>query len=438
MSKKALSLFSSAGIGELGIKKNGIEVILSNELLEDRAKLYKENNPDNEMLVGDIWEEKDNIVNRYKNLTNENPFLIMATPPCQGMSSNGMGKLLSDHRKGLRPKLDSRNQLIIPTIEVIKKLRPEWIIFENVPNMKNTLIKKPDDSLVNIMDYIFESLSEEYIGSAEVVNTADYGVPQIRKRLITVLTRTKKGKAYFKLHGTFLPDKTHDENPNLFLEPWVTLRDSIDGLPELEAIKNKNIKSDFHPLHSVPLLDEKKYNWVINTPEGQSAFDNQCINPTCMFQGNPSHGARKVNGINQSKKDTPLYCEKCGHLLPRPYTVDKKTGNIRLMKGYISAYKRMYWDKPASTLTMNFQYVSSDNKIHPEQNRVLSIYEALVLQTIANYDYSFQMNGQIVRKGLIRDIIGESVPPLLIEKITKKILDISYETNRDEYKSIFK
>ena len=70
------------------------------------------------------------------------------------MSSNGMGKMLSDYRKGLRPKMDERNRLIIPAIEIIKALKPEWVILENVTNMVNTLIFDENEELINIIDYI--------------------------------------------------------------------------------------------------------------------------------------------------------------------------------------------------------------------------------------------------------------------------------------------
>ena len=99
-------------------------------------------------------------------------------------------------------------------------------------------------------------------------------------------------------------------------------------------------------------------------------------------------------------------------------------GKRRIIKGFDSAYRRMTWDTPAGTLTQNFQYEASDKKIHPEQNRVLSVYEGLVLQTIADYNYKFKIGGEIIRRNLCCQIIGESVPPKLIEMICKNILSI--------------
>lgn len=428
MNRNAISLFSSSGIGDLGLKANDIETVIACELLPERMKLFANNYPSAQCFLGDIWGLTDKITEAYTSRCNEPPFLVIATPPCQGMSSNGMGKMLNDYRNGLRPKMDERNRLIIPAIKIIKKLQPNWVILENVANMTNTLIFDENEQLVNIIDYIKNELGSVYSGIPTVIDVADYGVPQHRKRLITVLTKTIKGKSFFEANGTLLPHATHSALDSLFTKHWVTLREAIGNLPPLESIKGKNIDRNFNALHKVPLLDEKKIFWIKNTPEGETAFNNQCINPDCRYQGNQRHGAtHNEEGINKFSTETPLYCEKCGALLPRPWVEDKKTGEKRLMKGYVSAYKRMLWDQPASTLTQNFQFACSDNKIHPEQCRVLSLYEGLVLQSIADYDYSFEINGKLVSDGLIRDTIGESVPPKVIDLICKHILSIEGE-----------
>lgn len=428
MSRNAISLFSSSGIGDLGLRANGINTIIGCELLEERMNLFHNNYPKAKCFQGDIWDLKNDIIEYYELKYKEPPFLILATPPCQGMSSNGMGKMLNDYRKGLRPKMDERNRLIIPALDVVKALQPKWVILENVANMTNTLIFDENDELINIIDYIERELGSDYFGQPTVVDVADYGVPQHRKRLITVLSRNDNEKALleFENNGKLMPRYTHSMNGDLFTRQWVTLREAIGSLPPLRAEKGLNKSEGFNGLHKVPLLDEKKLFWVDNTKEGDTAFNNQCVNPKCGYQGNKVHGAsHDKDGINKSHKDTPLYCEKCGALLPRPWVEDKKTGEKRLMKGFTSAYKRMKWDEPASTLTQNFQFACSDNKIHPSQSRVLSLYEGLVLQSIADYEYSFSINGKNCSDSLIRDTIGESVPPRVIDLISAYIIELS-------------
>lgn len=422
--KKAISLFCSSGIGDLGLQANDIDTVAACELIPERMKLFLRNHPETKGFCGDIWKLKEDIIDFYKSKYTENPFMLIATPPCQGMSSNGMGTILNNLKKGIRPQFDPRNKLIVPAVQMVKALRPEWVIFENVPNMTNTVIED-GNGVINIIDYIKRELFDEYIGKPVIVDVADYGIPQHRSRLITVLTRNEKGKREFAKVGQLVPAPTHSAKETMFSKKWVTLKDVIYDLPHISSRRGDNVDKN-NPLHKVPVLDDAKLFWITNTPEGQTAMNNQCVNPDCMYQGNRLHGAKhNSEGINRANTDTPLYCEKCGALLPRPYTVDKRTGEKRIMKAFTSAYKRMSWNEPASTLTQNFQYACSDNKLHPSQDRVLSLYEGLIIQTIAEYPYSFVVDGKIVNDGLIRDTIGESVPPRLIDLIVKHILKLS-------------
>ena len=69
------------------------------------------------------------------------PLLVTLSPPCQGMSTAGAGKIMAEVKKGNRPKHDERNKLLIPGLEIVKKLQPEYFLIENVPGMKNTVIE---------------------------------------------------------------------------------------------------------------------------------------------------------------------------------------------------------------------------------------------------------------------------------------------------------
>ena len=423
-SKYALSLFSSAGIGELGVKACGIDILLCNELLKERCMLYHENYPNTESICGDIWTLQNKIIEEWKNKNVGNPFLVYATPPCQGMSFNSIGRIQYEIRMGKRPKEDPRNRLIIPTLEITKELQPQWILLENVPDMQLTVIRTEDNEYKNIIEYIKEKLGYGYVGKAEVVNCADYGIPQTRTRLITIFTKSEKGKAYLNKHSTFLPNRTHSQNGEKGLQKWVTLKEAIGNLPSLSAEKGKN-ESKAIPWHIVPIMKAEKFWWVKNTPYNETAYNNQCIE--CGYNETPRHGMFMKDGIHQSKKDTPIYCAKCGALLPRPSMIDKETGLRRRIKGFDSAYRRMVWELPSPTLTQNFQYEASDKKLHPEQNRTLSIYEALKLQTITEFDYKLSVNNKPISRNLCCQIIGESVPPRLIKLVCSNILAIEKE-----------
>lgn len=415
--KEAVSLFSSAGIGELGLKSNGLKIVISSELLADRHRLYSQNYPETMCLTGDIWKTKEEIIEKYHCLSTEDElFLLYATPPCQGMSTNGAGTLLKGIREGNKPSIDERNRLIIPTMDIVTALKPRWFLMENVPLMRNTVINDENDNYINIIDYVRNRLGDEYRGAAQVITCSDYGIPQVRKRLLTIFTRDEYGKKYFDFYGTFLTDFDH--------KPQMTLRDAIGNFPPLDAVEGKNSNLNFNKYHFVPVMDPEKYWWIENTPEGNTAYNNQCVNPECGYQFNGIHKDKQTDGIWHSNAETPIYCEKCGQLLPRPSMIDKKTGQRRLLKGFHSAYRRMKWDEPARTLTQNFIYEASDNKVHPSQNRVLSIYEALVIQTVAEYEYDFSVNGEVITPAMFAQILGESVPPKLIDIVIRKMLTI--------------
>ena len=422
----AISLFCSSGIADLAIHKHGVKTLVANELLNDRASLYWRNFPGTLMIQGDVWKNIEKIVNETKRRLNGQQLdIVFATPPCQGMSKNGKGKLLNLIRDNLRPKIDPRNRLVIPTIEIVKKLQPTTLIMENVPEMKNTVIDDENGNYINIVGYIKDSLGKEYLGKAEEVQFADFGIPQRRKRLITIFTKDEKLKKHFNQHKSFIPSKTHSKKGGMFSKKWISVRDAIGFLPPLDA-KDKNSASSDIPFHYVPVLDKKKYIWISNTPPEKGAFDNQCINTKCGYKKNPTHGSKKDgNGINKANKNTPLYCKRCNSLLPRPY-VKEKDGTLRLMSGYTSAYKRMRWSLPSPTLTTNLSYPSSDHKLHPDQNRVISIHEAFILHTLDKFNYVWKdKSGTQVKDTLIKDVIGESIPPkffsILIEHFKEAV-----------------
>ena len=426
---KAISLFACGGIGDLGLRHSGFEVVVANELLEERAEVFKCNYPETHMVVGDVWEKKHEILKIMRERLNGSSLdIVFATPPCQGMSKNGRGKLLNLYRQGLKDAIDPRNLLVIPTIEIFIKSGAHTLVMENVPEMENTFIPdhNGDGELIGIIDLIKKSLGNEFSSSIRVVEFANYGVPQSRQRLLSIFTKNERLKKHLEMHGSLFPKETHSKDGYLS-KKWVTVRDVISNLPPLDAGKPETAQYLQIPFHRVPLLDQDKYLWVSNTPKDKSAFDNQCINPACGFTENTTHSSGKdENGINKASIATPIYCIKCNSLLPRPWV--EKNGEYRLMKGYTSAYKRMSWDSPASTLTRNLSYACSDNKVHPSQNRVLSLYEAMKLHTVSNYDFKWmRADGKKVSDKLIRELIGESIPPAGLEKIFTFLASILVE-----------
>ncbi len=430
--RTAISLFTSGGIGDLAIRAAGYDILVSNELHEDRHAVFAHNFPETTAITGDVREHTARIVEATRERLDGRPLdLLYATPPCQGMSKNGRGKLLNAVRSGRKPAMDERNRLIVPTMTIARELRPSVVLLENVPEMEGTLIVDDDGELVSILDFIASSLGDDYVGRAEVVEFADYGVPQCRQRLITVFTRDERLKQRLEEAGSLLPRPTHSESGSEGTRPWVTLREALADVPPLDARDADSARHDTIPFHRVPLLDEMKSWWVSHTPPERSAFDNQCV--ACGHDGNPTHVARRnAEGINRASSTTPVYCERCGELLPRP-SVETADGRRRLMKGFTSAYKRMSYDRPASALTRNLSYACSDNKLHPEEHRVLSLYEAFRVHTVDRYDHEWQRaDGRKLNDKTVREIIGESIPPAGLETIVRFVTEVSGGLDRPD------
>ncbi|MCK4828897.1 DNA cytosine methyltransferase, partial [bacterium] len=342
--------------------------------------------------------------------------------------------LLRNIRQGKRPKFDPRNRLILRALSIIRRLSPRFVVFENVCEMRNTMIEDENGKIRSILDIIDTRLGNNYVGKAYDIQFADYGIPQRRKRLITVYTLDEVAIEHYQKGVELIPDKTHSKSGTNELNPWTSVTEALRGFPPLDAKSKETASNPDIPFHRVPVLDKVKYEWIKYAPPGASAFDSQCNNPKCKYKYNRLHGTRKNHkGINQSNKNTPLYCERCGSLLPRPYTV-RKDGSLKIMSGYTSAYKRMDPILPCPALTRNLSYPCSDHKIHPFENRVLSLAEAFVIQTLSNYDYIWgpikDQKGRfkpVASDTLIRLVLGESIPPKFTEllgmhliKMTKK------------------
>lgn len=423
---KALSLFAGGGIGDLALRSANVDMVVANELLEERADLVEFNFPDSTVISGDIWKSKDTILSACKGHSIE---LVLATPPCQGMSKNGRGKLLSGIRDGSKDSVDPRNLLVVPTIDIFLAVGAHTLIMENVPEMKDTLIPSEESAgFIRILDYIRLRLGTEFISEVKVVEFADYGVPQFRQRLISIFSSHQNIVSAHKSGISLFPPATHSKpGAHSGLPHWRTVRETIEHLPPLDASSVNTAERKDISYHRVPTLDQRKYFWVSSTPPESGAFDNQCVQ--CGFEGNPVHGAKKnISGINRSIKTTPIYCLECHSLLPRPTTVEAN-GNVRLMSGFTSAYKRMRWDEPASTLTRNLSYACSDKKLHPDQHRVLSLYEAMLIHTIDDYSYEWKRaSGKKVSDKLIREVIGESIPPLGLQAVFSRVLSVLEES----------
>lgn len=403
-SYKYLSLFSGGGIGDIGFRRAGLNPIVFNELDSNRAELIINNYPDSDVVVGDI---KNNIKiisdSVSKRLQGEELFMIWATPPCQGMSKNGMGTINKAITDGKRNKIDERNYLYKYALTLIQHFHPIFFCWENVDRMFNTYLLDDSNQKVPFVNSFTQQLQEiGYFGKFEIHDMADYGLPQHRKRAIGVFVRQDCWNFKFDLNYMF-PEKTIKDGN------YKTVDETIGLLPPLDSRSKELAKSDFHPLHYVPVSRPELYYWIENTLPKHSAFENNTC-PECH------HVSQK----------TSVFCEKCGTLLPKP--VVKKNGEVRIIKGFVSTYKRMSGDEPAPTITTRSAYACSDKNIHPTQNRVLSLYEVALLFGIDVNQYDWTINNNGIKKyanaTLLRDVLGEPVTPVYTFLLGKRLKEI--------------
>lgn len=243
MKLKALSLFANVGIGETYLKDIGIESTVANELLSDRVAIYKHLHPETDMIGGDVTDEKvfDKIIkSALKNKVN----VMIATPPCQGMSV--AGKMKAD---------DPRNTLIIKVMEAFNIIKPDYMLIENVPQMLKTSIIY-NNQVVNIKDFMLSQIDDSYVCNFDVFDAADYGTPQYRKR--TIIRIHKKDL-------TWLAPKK---------QKHITVRDAIGDLPSLESGQSSDIKWHYAKKHN-----DKHIHWMKNTPTGKTALENEVHYP---------------------------------------------------------------------------------------------------------------------------------------------------------------
>lgn len=372
----AVSLFANVGVAETYLSEIGINVAVANEVDPIRAKFYSHLYPETNMIVGDIT--KDEIQTEVINCCKENnvDFLI-ATPPCQGMSLAGK-----------MDPLDPRNQLTYYAIKIILELKPKYILLENVPQLLRTKIKIDNETML-IPEYIHKMLDKYYnFADQNLVSAKDYEVPQMRKRNIFLLSRKD------------LPYIWQMPKP----KKNITLRDAIYDLPSVDPIlkegydetlklfpdfekkKAEALKLSKH--HHPPKHAKKHVIAMLHTPSGQTAFDNEFYYP---------------------KKD-----------------------NGERVNGHYNTYRRLDWDKPSRTITQNSGVISSLCCVHPgkeffstngeklySEPRCLTIYELFIVSSLPK-DWNVP---DWADDKLIREVIGEGIPPMLVKNIVKNLIE---------------
>ena len=389
----AVSLFSGAGISDLGYQMAGFQFLAQVELDGQRAAIGADNFPQSKWIVGDARTSANEIAEAYRESTSRRLDLLTATPPCQGMSSSNPSR--GKRSAPQTTEIEEKNGLVLEVIPIANLLKPRIVVIENV-RQALTLEVKCGDGRRKAIDVLRDGL-REYEVFAGVVNAADYGVPQVRKRALVVAVH--KGEPCLRqISRAPVPNPTHREKPVDGARPWVTIKQWINEMDyqPLDS-RSKETASGAHPLHFVPAYGPDRYRQISEIPpySGRSAYEN-AVCPSCGYQ---------TVGVGL------MECSACGGVMRNRPHVDRD-GRPRLIRGFRSSYRRMNPNRPAYTITTNSSHVGSDFKIHPWENRVFSILECADLQTVPRfYDWTRAQNGG--RRYLIRKLVGEAFPTYL-------------------------
>lgn len=251
-----ISLFSSAGVGCYGFKQNGFECIATNEILKKRLKIQVYNRKcrfKSGYIDGDITkkEVKQKLLDELdlwkKKYSIKTPDVLIATPPCQGMS-------VANHKKNNEK---SRNSLVLESINLTNKILPKYFVFENVRAFLKTICTDNDGFDKPIKDAIQFNLAGNYNILYKIINLKEYGSNSSRTR--TLVIGVRKNISNVSPFDIF-PKKKKPK----------TLRQLIGHLPPLT--KMGVISDDI--FHSFRVFDKRMLPWIENLCEGQSAFEN--------------------------------------------------------------------------------------------------------------------------------------------------------------------
>lgn len=323
-----IDLFAGCGGMTLGFERSGLfESVFAVEWDRDAAETFRRNFGDH-MHEGAI-----EGVDRFPLAD-----VVVGGPPCQGFSPLNMTRVGLDRRSLWRQYL-----------RALEEAEPSAFVMENVPE------------LLRSGEYAAFRVAAEELGfevEGRILNAADYGVPQRRRRAIVVGSR----------FGDFpWPEQTHfggDAIPLAGGEPWRTFRDAVEGLPLVPTGKN------WHNARNPKPKSVERYKTI--PTEGEGRFDlaerRPDITPACWLR--------------------------------------KKTGST-------DVFGRLWWDRPAFTIRTEFYKPEKGRYLHPSAHRPITVREAARCMSFPDeFEFPDSQSMTAVAKQ-----IGNAVPPDLARYI---------------------
>ncbi len=355
MTLTAIDLFAGGGGLTVGLKRAGFKVLAAVEIEEHAFATYKANHPEVRCLKQDLTTVSGADLLQLADA--EAIDLLVGCPPCQGFTS-----LTAKYRRD-----DPRNKLIFEMSRLAEELRPRAIMMENVPGLMNK-----GASLYAKLKAGLESLG--YHLTDDVLQVADFGVPQFRRRLVLL------GGLGFNID---LPQPTHGTEASEGRQAWRTVRDAIGYMKapvELrDAVKRGPLeRSDWH---------------IVRTLSSENLSRIQAAKPGATWPD-----------------------------IPESLRPDCHQGDYR---GFTNVYGRMEWEAPAPTITAGCTTFSKGRFGHPEADRTISVREAALLQTFPR-DYLLD----VPYMHHVCDIVGNALPCKFAEAVSKRCRDRLLATSR--------
>lgn len=377
-----VDLFCGAGGLSIGFEQAGFRSVFANDNDPFACSTYRLNHPNSYVHEGSVENLNATTIRGATKLTNI-PLLI-GGPNCQGVSL-----------RGNRDPKDPKNLAFYNFARLVNELQPEWFVMENVPG----LLHRHNRELVTSIFQEFHSLG--YNCGAEVLLAADYGVPQLRYRLILIGNRVGKPIVF--------PDQTHQQPisalsqaktiPSETLPPWISVQEAISDLP---AIPNGGGSE-------TAKYSRKKAAEFATAIRGENSI---LFNHVCHKSS--ENNIRLISHIPQG-----------GNWKNIPEEIRPERFKKVALKDHTTTYGRLRWEMPSRTITTYFNNISSGAFTHPTQNRGISVREGARLQSFPD---SFRFTGSLARQ--YRQI-GNAVPPLLARHVASPILSMIQGENLD-------
>lgn len=335
---EGIDLFCGVGGLSCGLAKEGVHVVAGIDLDAACQFPYEANHEAAKFLLRDVATIKGDELNALWSAGSVR--LLAGCAPCQPFSSYANTATVDK----------SKWRLLREFARLVDECRPELVTMENVPRLQTAAPFK---------DFLRALKRGGYNVDYSVVNSANYGAPQQRKRLVLVASR---------LGPISVPPPTHNGATE-----WITVKEAIGHLEEL---KHGQV-SQKDPLHLASTLSPLNIKRI------------RASKPGGTWRDWPQHLVAECHQRESGKHSSGVY-------------------------------GRMEWDKPAPTMTTLCNGYGNGRFGHPEQHRAISLREAAIFQSFPE-NYRFAPEGEPIAIRTAARLIGNAVPPKLGEAVARSL-----------------